>query len=613
MLFIALFIAPGAMIYYLSIRQTGRINAIEATPLFFVYGLLLITLAGIPSYFLEIKISSFLYILTTIDTFLIILAILKYRKIHGRFFAKQETKLATYLIISMVVLSLAIIAIMVQKPIYGDRIFHVGVSRRIATEQRITPNFLLFSETTEKIYPAYAFNGWHLSLAIMDSVLKIEPNRIWDYLIILLTPVQILSFYFLSRRVSKNGNFRIVATVIFVLYVIFFTGVWQWRLAPYPDQISRNIIIFIILGIYFDSILIKNLSWKRALWLGVCASLPIFIHMFSIIHIAMVFGPMAIYSTLARGNQFGRKAIQIVLAWMLCLIPMVLCLLSSYKGYSASQMNELVFSNKAMMVTDKYYIIKPARWLTFPIILTIISVLFIIIVQSRTHCLKGRHKTILVYCSLATALPILFAFTPPIATFIGDIITPAYLSRLSGIIPQIIILSLLAHYFINNRSKINTVIAIIFISAMAVYSFKPTYTLAKSLAKRPPDKTQSPIFNHSVFRYIDEQLPRHSIIAASTWNSYMIMGSTSQYVVMIENSPALVDVKKRISDLKQFMAGQNDRYYDQKIIQQYDIQYVLACKKELEKFDKDKSLYTPIKNFDAHNCTIYLVSRSSLK
>lgn len=610
--FLFLILAPGFFIFNLLVKDKTELDILEAIPISFAFGIFLFVLIGIPAYVFHCPWPLFIFLLVVAFILLLWLnwhLLNKQKRILN--FAKITP--AFWIALAVSLFSVIIVVLMNKSMVYGDQIYHIGVARRLASGDFITPFFNLFKDIPGKVDAAYGYNVWHLSLASFMRTLPVEPNIIWKYLISIIAPVEVLAFYFLSKRFSQSSIFVSIAMVIFLITEGILTIGWEWRLAPYPDQVGRNLIVLVALGLWL--MFLKKEKIDKGLLLGIIflGVTLISIHMFSVIYFLIAVVGMMVFSFLAEKKyQIFKKGLYVLGGWLVLGAPLLFLKFLAYKDIVPTHAGTNTTTKKLIMMGD-YFIVNPSIWNSPWTIAAIIALVILVF----SFLFKNKKLPLAVLFSLVLIVfAAIFSFIPPVATFVGKIITSTYLARLASIIPVVLLISFFIYkaFSLLKIQKKYLAIIIGILSLVAIfYTFQKANffkEIGASLAKQ-----EYFLYNNQLFDFINTSIPKDAVIATSVKNNpdkvyglvhsnaYDLFAATSDHLVMISPShcPAIVEKQQRVDDIFNILDPEINSSITKQLLTKYQVDYILAENNEISKFSQQPDDYREIYNQELPN------------
>lgn len=602
--FIFILILPGFLFLNIFFKRLVRYNFLELIPISFCFSLLTLALIGFPAYIFRFSQSTFLYLGLGIFSFLTIANLYLFLTGKRKFNLRKMDK-SGWMAMIFVVLVLIELIMLSGAYIYGDRISHTGIMRRLAVAPNIFPEFTLFKDVPGKIEAAYGYNIWHLAGSIFVRYLSIDPNLIWKYLVIIIAPLQLLSFYFLSRRFSTKSPFILIALVVYFLLNGIINYGWEWRLSPYPDQIARNIMMPIILGFILILLRSKKINWKIIVTISLFGASIFLIHLFSVVYLASLLIGLAIFGfVLAKKYQFSKKILLTLGSWAVISAPLIYYKIGPYHQIIPNRQiipTNFSSSDNQFVYFGKYFIINPqillSFWIIFPVLVSITLILWrLLIVRQKIS------PGFLMILNLTFA-PLLISFTPPVATYLGSIITSTYLARLMSIIPTVLILSLFLYEIVKKyRLSLAWMALTLFLLALLGFGFEGANL--RSDLKKSFTQPMDTLYHSSACDYINNSVPANSVVAADTQNSLFFFACTDNNLVMLPwgHCPAVVDKKERLDDVSKFFSSDSIELSEiSKIIKKYQIDYIYGGNYEMDKFEQNPKNFIKIKEFNEPN------------
>jgi|GEM_PF-5769207 len=314
-----LILFPGYLLFKLYFPRR-EIAIIESPSLFFAAGLSFIILPMLISYLFRCTWMFFIVLWSA--EILIVIAMLMYRKISimKNIFVKPDRY----------DLMIALMIVVVSVPLFikgghftGDATAHLASIVKLSECRIIDPAVPMFRGIDQVAFN-YAFSIHYGLFALVQKVSGIELKVIWN-LSPGLFPMFIFSalFFFADNFFEKKVHV-FITLVVFFLYE--FTIGWKdFIFLPYPDQIARNVLLFVAFGSIFHSIRGENARFQNTLFISSIIVSMMFVHMYSFFaffFIATVFSLMS--PIFVREKEVFRRQLVILCVNALICLPFLL-------------------------------------------------------------------------------------------------------------------------------------------------------------------------------------------------------------------------------------------------------------------------------------------------
>lgn len=607
--FIVLIILPGFLLFNLIFKDKKSFNLLELIPLFFAFGLVFLMILGLPAYFLHFSYLVFFILWVIIVAMLLFLNIYSFIT-KRRDFILEPINYSFWITLVFVILSLLIVSAFFNVTIIGDRIFHEGVIRRLADSINITPYFNLFKDVPDKIDAGYGYNIWHFAGAIITRVSNLGVNVVWEYLILILTPIQVIAFGFFARKLFKNHLYYFVAMSLFFVFVGINTFGWEWRLSPYPDQVARNMVIPVLMGLWV--LFLKKEEISKHLLVGI-VSLGVVLtvlHLFSVIYFVIAVGGVTIFSFVTEKKyQVLKKGLLTLSIWLVAAAPI---LYLEYLNFVAVVPSNIAAGGSKTVAVGGYVTANPSAWQgDWMIVLASLLILHLAIRQFK----KTKKISLpVLLCFALTFFAAFISFVPPVSNFFVKIITSTFLARLVSVVPVVLIFAITILEVINEKKNRRQLASVSVILIILIASLFKIGDFRSEMSKKGDDQDNLLSKNTLIFDYINQNIDPNAVIAADLNLSYALYATTNNYLVMVmpSHSPAIVDKRQRVADLNKIL---DPRYViqNQAIFEKYQVDYIITEGGEAISFSNYPQILTLAHSFNnQENTTIYKVDRGQV-
>jgi len=307
---------PGYLFYKL-IFPGKKLAFLESGALFFTLGVSLFIIPSILAYKLELSWSVFSIL--WVFELIIIFSFLRIKRIKLFTDVFLQMERIDYLIVFLF--------IMIASAMYlngghfiGDATWHLSSILKLAENTHIDP-YVASHVGPVSIDYTYGFNIFYIIIAFFHKITFIELIKIWDMSSAIFSFFVNSAFYFFSIRFFKGKIFVFISLVSF----FFFQYTLNWmnfKYLPFPDQIARNIILFVSFGIIFNE-RSTNVEWKKNLLLLCCSLLSIcFIHLYSYVAFYFIFIIFVVLSILFLRDKKEKELI-LKLSWRIIFFGLV--------------------------------------------------------------------------------------------------------------------------------------------------------------------------------------------------------------------------------------------------------------------------------------------------
>jgi tetratricopeptide (TPR) repeat protein len=319
----------------------------------------------------------------------------------------------------------------------GDAIGHLTWVRRLfergAADQSA---FTLYPGGP--VYPPYSYNCWHLGLALIARLARVDPVVLWVHLSSFLVVPFIYAFWLLSKRLFESENAAFAVTLLYVGVEGVYKGMWIWRLAPYPDQVGK---FLLIIGLF--AVLEYVLSSRRRLLtiVGLTAfTLPL-VHISAYTYYILLVASFTALAWIMRADKARLRRALIALAALMLAAAAIgaVKLYEFYTSPAASGIIERMFeSHEFVRLSFDMYIVNPSGLLAqsskFPY-LFLLNVLALALVPLTFYRAWKTRKPWAVFLSAGVLGTVLYIFNPLIVTAVIRILGGNLASRAAFLIP----------------------------------------------------------------------------------------------------------------------------------------------------------------------------------
>lgn len=249
---------PGYLFYTL-IFPEKKLAILESGALFFTLGMSLFLIPSILAY--QLKLSWAIFSILWVFELVIVLSILRIKRIRllENVFLRME-RIDYFLLFLFVLIAAAMY--LHGGHFVGDASYHLFRLMKIAKNSNISSISISFHLT-------YGFNLFYSIFAFFFKSTGIELRYLWDMSPALFSLIINSAFYFFSLRFFKKKTFIFISFLFFFFYQYNLN--WgDFKFLPYPDQIARNIFLFVSFGILLN-IKKNEPAWKKYLLLISCS------------------------------------------------------------------------------------------------------------------------------------------------------------------------------------------------------------------------------------------------------------------------------------------------------------------------------------------------------
>lgn len=559
LLFLLILLLPG---YLLLSLFFNKLNAFLLLPLTFVFGLILLVLSALPTYFFSMNFSSSIVIILAYSLLLALISLRRRRFILKIEFPKD---FISYTLLVLVI-GAAVMMIWISPNIDGDALFHLGQIRKLAENTPVSPTEAFFP--IDKINPAYGYNLWYFVIALIANISGTDVTVVWSHLVPILVPISVLSLYAFAIGLFKDQLPALTAAVIYVFILGYLGNAWEFRLAPYPDQIARHLILFVSLYLFLKFIHSKNTEKRIYFFFTVLsAALLTMVHLFSWVHFLLALGAFGIISLRLLPFRYFRNSLMVILATLVLSAPYLFFKLQN----SSSVLGTVDLKKDALVLFDKFFIINP--WSSGPLFLISLFALIYLVFIYRKNL---KNHIWLVFTLSSAFIGILILYNPIGAPVTAKLISYTYMHRLGNLLYKEVILAAFLFFIVFSvigKVKIDKGLRTILI---LVITFIIIITPIEFNGRKTEDRYLKS--TNDLTTYIQENLPKNSVFAADLWTSYNIPAYTNNYIVATYPSHMTANVHKpsRLEDLKIIFSPETTLKESKEILIKYDVSFVVV-------------------------------------
>lgn len=317
---LALFFIPGALLAFSIIKREIELG--ELIPLAFGLGLVLFCAFGVVAFLFQLPLfagAAFCLICT-----FGLLAWLNVRDSRTTLVVQQGW---TW-VLMLVALVFAVILFRVGSIQGGDSLSHLTWIRRLVDRSTADPS-VVAPTPNGPLWAPYAYNTWYLAVATITHWTGVDLVTVWLNVASLAVIPFTLAVWLLAKQLFGNTRVALVAGLAYIGQMGVLTGLWAWRLAPYPDQIAKFLLAIAL------ALLLEYRRTSRLAVLGIVvltgASLQL-IHISSFLLFCLFGGSFGIALWLGRLRDGAKRIAAAVVGTLLLAAPMLalkICLIYS--------------------------------------------------------------------------------------------------------------------------------------------------------------------------------------------------------------------------------------------------------------------------------------------
>lgn len=229
---------------------------------FFVLGLGFYFILNLIAIFIGISLSTLSFILFLLLIVLLIVAVFLdlQRKEAAQEIAygtwRQVLKLENIYFILPVAIGVFIVWLVALKGpgLDGDPYLHLSIIRKALDGSSLSSRALAFTQT-QPINAAYVYPTWHIFLAFLSKSLSQSIFMSWNNILLVLTVISFLSWYFLSKVLFRKTAWTILALSLFMIFVFYGGPGYLFTRLGVPDTLAQLILLPLGLGFSLKYIL----------------------------------------------------------------------------------------------------------------------------------------------------------------------------------------------------------------------------------------------------------------------------------------------------------------------------------------------------------------------
>jgi hypothetical protein len=446
----------------------------------------------------------------------------------------------------------------------GDALFHIGQIRKIAENSPVSVTEAFFP--IDKINAAYGYSVWYFAVALISAVSKTNVVEVWSHLIPLLIPISAFSIFAFAKSVFRNQIPALLAAVIYVFILGYLGDAWEFRIAPYPDQIARHIILFTALYSFLQFINYRaRVFLLLAIFIGALLST---VHLYSWVHFLLAVGSFGIASLFLVPKRYFRDSFITGMSTLIISAPYLFLKFQDASSVIGSSVN---LKKDALVLTNRLFMINPLE--KSSMILLAAFILFYLVYHFRKSL---RKQVWLIFIASSALAGFFIMFNPIAAPVTAKVISYTYMHRLGNMVYKELILAAFIFFVIlpeSVRSKFdslakNLVIAVvIFIVTITPFGFE---------AARTEEENETQV--KKLIEFVKADLPERSVFASDMWTSYRIGAFSNNYIVATYPTHMTSNVHKprRVEDLKSVFSLNTSMKETKSILDKYNVSFVVA-------------------------------------
>jgi hypothetical protein len=386
-----------------------------------------------------------------------------------------------------------------------------------------------------------------------------------------------------------------IAAILYVLFNGLLESAWEFRIAPYPDQIARHLLLFVGLLLFINFV---NSKKQRDLFLTVLVAATLAtIHLYSWVHFLIAVGAFSAVSALFLPFETIKNGLKVIGSVLLVSAPYLAIKLQT----AAAVVEPESVMRSFKTIFDGFYIVNPL--LLDKIFYASILILAYLVFKYRKDL---KNKPWLIFLASNALAGIFIIFNPFLIPILAKLISFTYTKRLLYLVYSELALAAFLVFEILpfiNKSEIFRKLKMIFLIPILIGIVSiPLNFMANGIDTTNDSGTAN------LMRYIKANLPEKSVFASGLWLGIRIPAYTNNYIVMGDPTHITwnVDKDQRLEDTAKIFSAQTSIEDTVKLLDKYGVSYVVVSlepKKQdveidVEKFANQKEFEEIYRNDD---------------
>jgi tetratricopeptide (TPR) repeat protein len=479
--FVSVFVVPGYLLLRLFLGEEWTISWLEWVPVSFVLGVGLLSPIGLLALLLHLNLEVLGWLTSIVNTILIGLCILRWKKVIRSVHASSEQQpnfflLGVFSLLGMVILYLFLSTASTWTA--GD-LWYLSYIRRYLNTTSFTEFDLRAS--------------WWILQALIDHLAKVEPlDAFRFYLPSLLLVVSLTAFSRLAYQLFDNWNAAMLAMAIQILYYVSSIGSHHWIGRGFFDRIVEDkFLIWLIILFVVILLMLRYLAEGKTRYLvlfSLSVSALTFSHPLGLVQGGISIASFASVSLLS--NRTRKQLLRLMFIFIILFVFLVVPL-AQRQLIITSDHSDTAFSYASGMVDipARFYLAQVRLWMFSAVEnlymahphlighpLTLAAILL------TPLLLRYLHKDIAAqYLFSNMALPLGVLYNPLTAPLLGRLITPWMLYRLTWAFPVSLTItfflirighwskrSLLKHSFFASKARLMALMPVLAIVVVTI-------------------------------------------------------------------------------------------------------------------------------------------------
>lgn len=158
----------------------------------------------------------------------------------------------------------------------GDALYHLSIIRKAISNEPLTIANL--SYTLSNFHIAYVFPVWHIFLALLAKIARIDIFILWQNLALALSILAILVWVWLTKVIFPTRQLQAISLLFFMIFTFNWDGGYLFTTLIIPHSLSQIIILPLSIGLALHYIFkLRETKWLIILTLFL--GLSLFVHL----------------------------------------------------------------------------------------------------------------------------------------------------------------------------------------------------------------------------------------------------------------------------------------------------------------------------------------------
>lgn len=464
----------------------------------------------------------------------------------------------------------------------GDATFHLASVLKLSENDIITPYAPMFKGVNEVTF-VYAYNIWYGILAFIVRLKIVTLNNLWDFGPSFFTFYLFSGVYFLSNRLFQNKLAGLLSIISFFLYEWLSFGKTaafaDFKSLPYPDQIARNGLLLVALGLMLENAKLKICGLRYISSIVFIVIGMALTHMYSYAVFFVIGGTFLLGVLLFDSEYNYKKNIFIILITSFLVSLPVLWIrlgLSNYKIMSLSR------SLKYVRFLESSYSVW-GQGLSFFLLILVIVVLVFFVVKFVAAYFRQQGRVLIFMLSLP--LVYFVVRVREVNVFISYLISSTYARRMASVTFEYLIYAACAYYIfvVINNSILNNYFKRIFNKAclfcvLSVLLFA-SFNLYKFYIKNDVYNRAYVMRETNIYTYINDNIPKWQVFLSHGHPSLELASQVPQYIVggVGTHVPPVYDTLQRKKHLLELFSFEIPLSDYMRLVDYYDCSYLMLA------------------------------------